>query len=190
MLDNAPIPHYIMRHQHRKPVMDATSKEIISVYDDMLRLGIDRSVVISMMQNHRKGIIDLRERSVVVDNHRTRELDAASAALAKRIDELMNEETIRARRENFFESLKQHSIKGKGTIGYTQIVTLTESDNGYLRYPVRGALTIIEQGVDLSPIVAVFRTLNEDGTLGVPVETRRPKFTFDGESPAFFKPVG
>jgi hypothetical protein len=83
---------------------------------------------------------------------------------------------ISQERQNFFKSLKIHQIRGKGTIGFGQVVNLTSSDNDYIKYPCKGVLDIIEQGMDLSIIVAVFHQMKDDGSLGPPQRVGKVKF--------------
>ena len=80
-----------------------------------------------------------------------------------------------------YTSLRNHQITGKGTVGFPLFVTLTQSDNQHLQYPIRGVLVINEQGMDLRIIQAVFHELREDGSLGPPVTAENPRFTFDGK---------
>ena len=62
-------------------------------------------------------------------------------------------------------------------------VTLTESDNTYLKYPCRGWLELFEIGTDGSIIIGVFRQLKEGEGVACnascPVEVRNVKFTFN-----------
>lgn len=83
----------------------------------------------------------------------------------------------RSRRDRFHESLNAHGLKG-GLVHTSLPVVLADSANKFITYPAVGVLTIMEQGTDLSIIVAVFRHLEDDGRLGVPVEVRRPRFSF------------
>lgn len=84
--------------------------------------------------------------------------------------------TDEQKRRNFHESMRIHQIKPKNHFNLP--VTITGSDNTYLQYPVSGVINIIEQGTNLSIIVAVFRQFRPDGSLGAPVSVRNPKFTF------------
>lgn len=86
---------------------------------------------------------------------------------------------VQARRSNYHQSLENHQVRGKGTIGFGLPVVLLSSENPYLAPGARGVLVIIEQGVDLSVIVAVFHRLDETNhTLGPPVECRKPVFVY------------
>ena len=62
-------------------------------------------------------------------------------------------------------------------------VTLTESDNTYLKYPCRGWLELFELGNDGSIICGVFRGIRDEDESCMalnmaPVEVRNPKFTY------------
>lgn len=82
----------------------------------------------------------------------------------------------------FFESLKNHQITGKGIVGFGLPVTLTDSDNQYLSYPIRGVIVILEQGTDLSIIKAVFHVRDPaSDSLGPPVSVGHPRFEFQPE---------
>ena len=81
-------------------------------------------------------------------------------------------------RTAFHDSLRAHQIKGQGIRGFSLVVNLMSSENDYLSYPVKGVITINEQGTDLSVSIAVFRHLKEDGSLGAPVVTKNPVFTY------------
>jgi hypothetical protein len=82
-----------------------------------------------------------------------------------------------AKHLTYMGSLKNHQINGKGIIGFGIPVTLTGSHNPYLTYPVAGVLVILEQGMDLSIIDAVFHVSKPDGSLGAPCVVRNPTFT-------------
>jgi hypothetical protein len=83
------------------------------------------------------------------------------------------------RRANFQDALDRHQIKGKGLVGLSLPVVLLSSDNPYLSPGARGVLTIIEQGTDLSVIVATFRALvPTTHSLDVAVECKRPVFVY------------
>lgn len=91
----------------------------------------------------------------------------------------VNSTRTQARRSAYHASLQNHQIKGKGTIGFGLPVILLSSENPYIVPGTRGVLVIIEQGVDLSVIVAVFHALNETShALGPPVSCRKPVFVY------------
>jgi hypothetical protein len=73
-----------------------------------------------------------------------------------------------------FASLKAHQIKPHN--GFALKVRLMASENEYIRYPAKGVLHVLEQGSDLSIIVAVFHVAYPDGRLGSPVVVRNPRF--------------
>jgi hypothetical protein len=77
----------------------------------------------------------------------------------------------------FQDSLRDHQINGKGIVGFSQVVTLHSSENPHFNYPVKGIITIIEQGNDLSIVSAVFRQFRDDGSLNAPVVVKNPVFT-------------
>jgi hypothetical protein len=80
----------------------------------------------------------------------------------------------------FYASLDHHQIRSMGSgIWFSLVVTLTKSENEFLSYPVKGVLRLPEQGTHLGVFSGVFHCLNEDGSLGAPVEVRHPEFTFD-----------
>jgi hypothetical protein len=79
-------------------------------------------------------------------------------------------------KSNFYESLKNHQIRGRGIVWFAQQVELTASENTFLPYPVKGVLIIAEQGTDLNPIVAIFHRLKPDGSLNAPVSVPRPEY--------------
>lgn len=78
----------------------------------------------------------------------------------------------------FHDSLKTHRIKCAGTSWFSLPITLTDSDNNYLSYPVAGVIRFAEQGVDLSIIQAIFHALKDDGSLGPPVSAPNARFEY------------
>jgi len=88
----------------------------------------------------------------------------------------MNQTT--EQRAAFHASLRAHQIKTRGIDGFPLVVNLMASENDYLSYPAKGVISINEQGTDLSVIVAIFRRLKDDGSLGAPVVVKNPVFTY------------
>lgn len=78
----------------------------------------------------------------------------------------------------FYESMDIQQIKGAGISWFSLPVTLTASDNTYIKYPANGVIRFCEQGTNLSIIKAVFHALKADGSLGAPVEVKNPVFNF------------
>lgn len=78
----------------------------------------------------------------------------------------------------FHSSLQNHQIKTPGIMNTGLRVTLTASDNTYIKYPCKGVLVIKEQGTSLHIAVAVFHALRDDGSLGPPVSASNPVFIY------------
>lgn len=74
----------------------------------------------------------------------------------------------------FLKSLELHQIKLCG--GFAQRVMLEKSDNPYFHYPVLGVVVILEQGIDLSIISAIFHKEKADGSLGAPAVIKNAKY--------------
>lgn len=95
------------------------------------------------------------------------------------VDKTTSEDAKKAIRINFYDSLKHQQLKTQGICRISLPVTLTGSDNEYLKYPVRGVLTMLEQKTDLRMGATIFNRLLEDGSLDVPVRVSNPKFIYE-----------
>lgn len=80
----------------------------------------------------------------------------------------------------FFDSLKAHQIPCQGISNFGLPVTLLASDNTYLQYPVQGVIVILEHGMNLTIIKAVFHRQQDDGSLGAPVSVPNARFEYGG----------
>ncbi len=77
-----------------------------------------------------------------------------------------------------YESMKHHQLH---PVQHPQLmVTVTNSDNPYMDYPVSGVLHMHEIGTDLHVSQSVFHKLLDDGSLGPPVRMENVKFEYRG----------
>ena len=77
----------------------------------------------------------------------------------------------------FSQSLDNHQLKP--TQGFALMVTLLDSQNRCLHYPVKGMLHVIEQGWNMGVSQAVFHQY-DNGRLGPPVVVKNPHFEYGG----------